>query len=774
MHATSASNASKPSYQLRDNFVWSEIGPEKIRSVTPYELVEWLIGHGITLKFKPAFFPKAQTPGPWEGFVHNTTTHQPVRAMCQIEPFKEQVNINIVLPDKPGPNSTGLTIFDAVVDTYPNAQTCNDLLNSYLGQNHVSNANDAESDEEDAQPDEEDAPLDPKTSVKRKKIKPTKHTSRRSALLSTAVAFTTVLDYFNVFGHAQREGGKLRINNDAPGATFAAFTATNMTCAMADTFAYNAAFSPPEPRSQREARQRPDSAMWKKAENKEVSTLWDMQTFQVVDKPKAGYDPLPLRFVYKLKIEDGDFDKAIYKARLVMRGNLQYESEYGDTYAPTAKLWTIRTLAALAAQEGFQLKKFDLTGAFLVADMDRTLYVEIPGYELPEGKALLLKKALYGGRSSGALYAKEISTWLKDYGFQPTSVDETLFKLQRGRDIILLSLYVDDGACATNSEALYKQFITDLQAKYKLSDQGDLKWHLGMKFARDKKTGSISIDQRDYIEHVLKRFSMDNAHAKDTPLPPHIHLSKSDCPETPDKEAVKTYQHLIGSLMYIACGTRPDIAYAVNTCAQFMSNPGPAHIHAAKHILRYLKGTSNVGLTYSKQPKELANRLYGYVDADHASDSDDRKSVGGYVLMLGGAAISWSSRKIKVVALSSFESEWYSASICGCEVTVIRRLLEEIGFPQDRPTAVFEDNAACIYSSMDNKPMNPRSKHIDIRVFKLKEFVKDGIMTLVKVESEKQVADNLTKPLPKAGVMLARGIMSGSEAARLLPALPFI
>jgi hypothetical protein len=176
----------------------------------------------------------------------------------------------------------------------------------------------------------------------------------------------------------------------------------------------------------------------------------------------------------------------------------------------------------------------------------------------------------------------------------------------------------------------------------------------------------------------------------------------------------------------------------------------PVLVHAAKHILRYLKGTSNVGLTYSKQPKELANRLYCYVDADHASDSDDHKSVGGYMLMLCSAAISWSSQKIKVVALSSFESEWYSASICGCEVTVIRRLLEEIGFPQDRPSAVFEDNAACIYSSMDNKPMNPRSKHIDIWVFKLKEFVKDCIMTLVKVESEKQVADNLTKVLPKA------------------------
>ena len=100
-------------------------------------------------------------------------------------------------------------------------------------------------------------------------------------------------------------------------------------------------------------------------------------------------------------------------------------------------------------------------------------------------------------------------------------------------------------------------------------------------------------------------------------------------------------------------------------------------------------------------------------------------------------------------------------------------LLEEIGFAQDRPSAIFEDNAACIYSSQDNKPMNPRSKHIDIRVFKLKELVKDGIMLLVKIESEKQVADNLTKPLPKAGVSLARGIMLGSEEEKLITALPF-
>lgn len=134
--------------------------------------------------------------------------------------------------------------------------------------------------------------------------------------------------------------------------------------------------------------------------------------------------------------------------------------------------------------------------------------------------------------------------------------------------------------------------------------------------------------------------------------------------------------------------------------------------------------------------------------------------------MLNGGAISWSSRKIKVVAISSFESEWYSASICGCEVKAMRRLLEEMGYPQSAPTTLFEDNAACIYSSEADRPMNPCSKHINIRVFKLKEFVQEGTLKLVKVATERQMADNLTKPLHKIGVDMARAVMSGEEAVR--------
>jgi hypothetical protein len=150
------------------------------------------------------------------------------------------------------------------------------------------------------------------------------------------------------------------------------------------------------------------------------------------------------------------------------------------------------------------MKKFDLTGAFLIADMDKPIYVQIPGYDLPKDKAILLKKALYGTKNAGALYSKEIKKWLAEYGFKATTVDETLFRLTRVKNgktsTLLISLYVDDGACCTNDEELYQEFLTALQDKYELSDSGDLTWHLGINVTQDPQAGMIAFDQTAYIE----------------------------------------------------------------------------------------------------------------------------------------------------------------------------------------------------------------------------------------------------------------------------------
>jgi hypothetical protein len=174
---------------------------------------------------------------------------------------------------------------------------------------------------------------------------------------------------------------------------------------MASAYGYNPAFLPLEPKNKRDAHKRPDAAIWRGAENKELDMLFGRSNFEMTDRPD-DYDPLPLQFVYKLKVTNGDYENGVPKALLVAMGNLQYD--YGDTYAPTARLWMVRALAAIAAQEGLTMKKFDLTGAFLIADLDMPIYVQIPGYNLPKDKAILLKKALYGTKNAGALYSKEI------------------------------------------------------------------------------------------------------------------------------------------------------------------------------------------------------------------------------------------------------------------------------------------------------------------------------------------------------------------------------
>eukprot|EP00961_Rhodomonas_salina_P155877 2098894-Rhodomonas_salina.1 len=139
------------------------------------------------------------------------------------------------------------------------------------------------------------------------------------------------------------------------------------------------------------------------------------------------------------------------------------------------------------------------------------------------------------------------------------------------------------------------------------------------------------------------------------PMEPNTHLSVSDCPASYNcnKEFVLEYQQIIGPLLYLANLTRPDLAHSVNQCSKFMSNPGPSHMIAARVILKYLAGTTENGLTYEAQPASRANLLWGFADADHAGDPDTQRRVTGYVLMIAGAAVSWSLTRQAVVALSS-------------------------------------------------------------------------------------------------------------------------
>eukprot|EP00961_Rhodomonas_salina_P203744 2749096-Rhodomonas_salina.1 len=232
---------------------------------------------------------------------------------------------------------------------------------------------------------------------------------------------------------------------------------------------------------------------------------------------------------------------------------------------------------------------------------------------------------------------------------------------------------------------------------------------------------------------------MTGATPVSTPMEANTHLSASDSPPAHklDRKFRREYQRIVGSLMYLARFTRPDLALAVNQCSRFMSNPGPSHMIAARRILRYLAGTASLGITYVAQPKSRENLLWGFADADHAGDPDTRRSVTGYVTMMGGAAISWASTRQAVVALSSSEAEFYAASAAGCDVSHCRMILEQLGIKQTQPTVVFEDNWACIHLSR-NAVLHHKSKHIDVRVYHLRDLCKAGVMTLLKIGTDNQ------------------------------------
>eukprot|EP00961_Rhodomonas_salina_P087706 1179778-Rhodomonas_salina.4 len=271
--------------------------------------------------------------------------------------------------------------------------------------------------------------------------------------------------------------------------------------------------------------------------------------------------------------------------------------------------------------------------------------------------------------------------------------------LQRGISIIILSIYVDDGIAATNDEKLYKSFLAELAKDFELSYQGVIKWCLGVQINQDKPNGCISMSQAQYVKDMQARFGMTGATPCLTQLEPNVHLTRADCLDKAqvDKAFCSEYQRIVGSLMYLASFTRPDICHAARKATNVIYE-----------------------LTYESQADVRANLLWGFADSDHAGDPDTRRSVTGYVTMLNRAAISWGSTRQQVVALSSLEAEFYAASVAGCNVSHHRMLLDQLGYAQREPTVVFEDNWACIHLSR-NSVLHHKSKHIDVRVYHLSQ-----------------------------------------------------
>jgi hypothetical protein len=285
-----------------------------------------------------------------------------------------------------------------------------------------------------------------------------------------------------------------------------------------------------------------------------------------------------------------------------------------------------------------------------------------------------------------------------------------------------------------------------------MKDLGDLQSVLGMQIIRDRQNRTLDIKQTTYITQMLERFGMKDCKSVSTPAEGVLARNKE-----PQQQPSIEYMSITGSLLYAAMVTRPDLAFAVQSLGRHMQSSGPAHLSAAKRVLRYLQGSKDLGIRFSGGNKTLL----GYSDSDWAGDQDTMRSTTGYLFMFGGGPISWSSRLQPTVALSSAEAEYMAASSAVQEATYLRQLLKDMGYPQLEATKIMEDNQGCIALS-ENPVLHKRTKHISIKYHFIREKIHEGTTKLEYISTEHQLADVLTKALPRTRFTLLREkIMDG-------------
>ncbi|KAL8121917.1 hypothetical protein AgCh_018593 [Apium graveolens] len=374
-----------------------------------------------------------------------------------------------------------------------------------------------------------------------------------------------------------------------------------------------------EPKKIEEALTDPD---WVIAMQDELNQFEHQQVWKLVPRP-THKKAVGTRWVFRNKLdEDGVVTRN--KARLVAKGYSQAEGiDYDETYAPVARLEAIRIFLAFVAFSNFKVYQMDVKSAFLNGKLDEEVYVEQPpGFEDPDHLDFVsfLFKAIYGLKQSPRKWYDTLSEFLIENSFIRGVIDKTLFSKKHKNDTILVQVYVDDIIFGSTNDNLCKRFAKLMHTKFEMSMMGELKFFLGLQV--NQRLDGTFICQSKYLKELLKKYNLGDSASARTPSTTIVKLGPC---ENSIKVDVTSYRGMIGSLLYLTA-SRPDIMYVTCLCARFQVDPRDIHLVVVKRILRYLKGTPNLGIWY---PKESGFNLVGYTDSDYAGSVIDRKSTSG-------------------------------------------------------------------------------------------------------------------------------------------------
>ncbi|GJT69684.1 retrovirus-related pol polyprotein from transposon TNT 1-94 [Tanacetum coccineum] len=287
-----------------------------------------------------------------------------------------------------------------------------------------------------------------------------------------------------------------------------------------------------------------------------------------------------------------------------------------------------------------------------------------------------------------------------------------------------------------------------LRKEFDMKELGPARKILGMEIVRDRGSRTLKVSQSGYVQKILNNYRMDNGKSVSVPLGAHFKVSLKDCPSNDwdvERMSKVPYANVVGSLMYLMVCTRPDIAYAVSIVSRYLANPGKNHWEAVKWILKYLKGTADVGLVYGRDQGKHVD-VDGFVDADYAKDPDKGRSITGYVFMVHGCVVSWKATLQHVVALSTTEAEYMALTEAVKESIWLKGLLIELGVNL-RSVIVNCDNQSAIHLSR-NAMFHERTKHINVRYHFIREIVESKEIEVAKIGTKDNAADAFTKVVP--------------------------
>lgn len=524
---------------------------------------------------------------------------------------------------------------------------------------------------------------------------------------------------------------------------------------------------PDDPKNWKEAMAGDERDAWTAGAVEELAGLQEMGVYRLVPRSAVphGRRILKGRFVcHRKRNEVGEVVR--HKVRFVCKGFEQvYGQDYTKTTAPTARLESFRALLHLAAAHDWDAQQIDVKTAFLYGLLpeDEVQYMEQPGSFQEPGKedwVWELLRGLYGMKQSGRIWNKTMHEAMVEWGFQRLSCEWCVYYRKTPAGVVLVAVHVDDMLSVASSREENERFKQQLQSKWKISDLGDIHFALGIAVERDRATHTVFLSQTALIDRIISQFRQKDSHPVSTPMDSAVKLRRPD-PRTPlpaDQAQYLTsvpYQSLVGSLMYLAIGTRPDIAYAVNRLAGFLNCYRAEHWHAACRVVRYLKGTRGLRLALGGR---AALQLVGFTDSDYANCLDTRRSISGHCFSLGSGMISWSSRRQRTVADSTCYAEYIAAHSASRECMWLRSFLAGIDHTPHAPTPLMIDNNAAMKLAEDQQ-FHSEAKHIEIKYHVLRDYVADGHIVLQHVRSAENTADILTKALAPITFIRLRGLL---------------